>query len=64
VNLVAAVVFIFSTEVAWDAVAVIAIGSTIGGQLGGVYGRRLPPSVLRGIIVAVGTTAAVRLLVT
>jgi len=64
VNLVAAVVFIFSTEVAWDAVAVIAIGSTIGGQLGGVYGRRLPPNVLRGIIVAVGTTAAVRLLVT
>src|SRR6185436_8681700 len=38
VNLVAAVVFIFSTEVAWDAVAVIAIGSTIGGQLGGMYG--------------------------
>jgi uncharacterized protein len=64
VNLVAAVVFVFSTEVAWEAVAVIAIGSTIGGQLGGMYGRRLPPSVLRGIIVVVGTTAAVRLLVT
>ena len=29
----------------------IAIGSTIGGQLGGMYGRRLPPTVLRGVIV-------------
>lgn len=64
VNAVAAVVFVLASEVAWDAVAVIAIGSTIGGQLGGVYGRRLPPDVLRGIIVVVGTTAAVRLLVT
>jgi uncharacterized membrane protein YfcA len=64
VNAVAAVVFVFSTEVAWEAVAVIAIGSTIGGQLGGSYGRRLSPTVLRGIIVVVGTTAAVRLLVT
>ena len=64
VNLVAAIVFVISTEVAWDAVAVIAIGSTIGGQLGGIYGRRLPPNVLRGIIVVVGTTAAARLIVT
>jgi uncharacterized protein len=64
VNAVAAVVFVFASEVAWEAVAVIAVGSTIGGQLGGSYGRRLPPSVLRGIIVVVGTTAAVRLLVT
>jgi uncharacterized membrane protein YfcA len=63
-NLVAAVVFILSTEVAWGAVALIAIGSTAGGQLGGMYGRRLPPTVLRGIIVLVGTVAAVRLLVT
>jgi uncharacterized protein len=64
VNAVAAVVFVLASEVAWDAVVVIAIGSTIGGQLGGMYGRRLPPNALRGIIVVVGTTAAVRLLVT
>ena len=43
VNAVAAVVFVLASEVAWDAAAVIAIGSTIGGQLGGMYGRRLPP---------------------
>ncbi len=64
VNAVAAVVFVLASEVAWEAVAVIAVGSTIGGQLGGMYGRRLSPTVLRGIIVVVGLTAAVRLLAT
>ena len=64
VNGVAAVVFVFASEVAWGAAAMIAIGSTLGGQLGGMYGRRLPPVALRGIIVTVGTVAAVRLLVT
>jgi uncharacterized protein len=64
VNAVAAIVFILASEVAWGAVAMIAIGSTAGGQLGGMYGRGLPPAALRGIIVAVGTVAAVRLLVT
>jgi len=64
VNAVAAVVFILASDVAWGAAAMIAIGSTAGGQLGGIYGRRLPPMALRGIIVVVGTVAAVRLLVT
>ena len=64
VNAVAAVVFVFSTEVAWGAAAMIAIGSTAGGQLGGMYGRRLPPVALRGISVVVGTVAALRLLLT
>src|SRR5215217_3801351 len=64
VNAVAAVVFVLASEVAWGAAAMIAIGSTLGGQLGGTYGRRLPPVALRGIIVAVGTVAAVRLLAT
>jgi uncharacterized protein len=64
VNAVAAVVFVVASDVAWGAVAMIAVGSTAGGQLGGMYGRRLPPVALRGIIVAVGTFAAVRLLVT
>ncbi len=64
VNAVAAVIFVAVSEVAWGAAAMIAIGSTIGGQLGGMYGRRLSPTVLRGIIVVVGLTAAVRLLAT
>ena len=64
VNLVAAVVFVAVSDVAWAAAAALAIGSTAGGQVGGMYGRRLPPQVLRGVIVVVGVTAAVRLLVT
>jgi uncharacterized membrane protein YfcA len=64
VNAVAAIVFVAVSEVAWGAAAMIAIGSTAGGQLGGMFGRRLSPAVLRGIIVVVGVTAAVRLLAT
>jgi uncharacterized protein len=64
VNLVAAIIFVAVSDVAWGAAACIAVGSTIGGQLGGTYGRRLSPAVLRGIIVVVGTIAAVRLIVT
>ena len=41
VNLVASIVFIFATEVDWKIVALIAVGSVIGGQLGSHYGRRL-----------------------
>jgi uncharacterized protein len=62
VNLVAGIVFIFSAHVAWLAALLIAVGSTIGGVLGARYGRRLPPTALRGLIVVVGITAIVRLL--
>ncbi|MDH6126483.1 sulfite exporter TauE/SafE family protein [Kitasatospora sp. GP82] len=59
VNGVAAVVFIAATDVDWAVAAVIAVGSTLGGLLGARLGRRLPPNGLRGVIVAVGLTAAV-----
>ena len=62
VNLVAGVVFVFSAHVAWLAALLIAVGSTIGGILGARYGRRLPATALRAIIVAVGIFAIVRLL--
>ena len=64
VNAVAAVIFVAVTDVAWGAAAMIAIGSTVGGQVGGMYGRRLPPAALRAFIVVVGGVAAVRLLLT
>jgi uncharacterized membrane protein YfcA len=41
------------------AVALIAAGSILGGQLGATVGRRLPPNVLRGVIVVVGVAALV-----
>lgn len=59
VNGVAAVIFIAVTTVDWTVAGVIAVGSTLGGLIGARVGRRLSPTVLRGLIVAVGVTAAV-----
>lgn len=62
VNGIAAVVFLFVAEFDWTAVLLIAVGSTIGGQIGAKVGRRLSPTVLRAVIVAVGILAIVQLL--
>ena len=63
VNGVAAVVFLLVTHVDWAVVVLIAAGSTIGGQLGGHYGRRLPAEILRACIVVVGLGVAIALAV-
>jgi uncharacterized membrane protein YfcA len=63
VNGVAALLFVFVAPVAWDAAALVAIGSVVGGQVGALIGRRLSPLVLRGAIVAVGALVAVHMLV-
>ncbi|WP_310963538.1 sulfite exporter TauE/SafE family protein [Nocardioides terrisoli] len=59
VNGVAAVVFIAVAHVDWRAVGLLAVGSVVGGQIGATVGRRLPPVVLRGVIVVVGVVAIV-----
>jgi uncharacterized membrane protein YfcA len=63
VNLVAAVTFIVVRPEAidWVIVALIAVGSLIGGALGARVGRRLSPTVLRGVVALVGVIAIVRL---
>ena len=63
VNGVAAVFFIARHDVAWVAVLILVVASTIGGQLGAHYGRRIPPNVLRVVIAIVGTGVAIKLLV-
>jgi uncharacterized membrane protein YfcA len=63
INGVAAIIFVFVAPVAWAPAILLAIGSTIGGQLGAFVGRRLSPFVLRGAIIVVGTTVAIRLLI-
>jgi len=63
VNLVAGLIFAAVADVAWGPVALIAVGSTLGGVLGARYGRRLSPAALRAVIVAVGLFAVVRLIV-
>jgi len=57
VNAVAGLLFIFFAEVDWTVVLLIAVGSVIGGQIGATVGRRLPPAVLRVVIVVVGLVA-------
>jgi uncharacterized membrane protein YfcA len=63
VNAVAAIVFVIvaSERIDWLVVLLIAVGSTIGGVLGATVGRRLPPPVLRAVIVVIGLVAVVRL---
>lgn len=63
VNLVAAAVFLlFAREhIDWAAVGLIGVGAFIGGVVGARVGRRLPPQALRGLIVAIGVIAIVKL---
>jgi uncharacterized membrane protein YfcA len=61
-NLVAALVFVFAAHIAWGAALAIAVGAALGGVIGARVGRRLPPGVLRGVIVVVGVSAIVQLL--
>lgn len=62
VNGVAAIFFIAAAHMDWTAVALVAIGATAGGALGARVGRRLSPTVLRGLIVLVGVVAIVQIL--
>ncbi|MEV7012130.1 sulfite exporter TauE/SafE family protein [Streptosporangium sp. NPDC051022] len=64
VNVVAAVFYALTTEVAWGAALLVAVGSVIGGQLGATIARWLPPTVLRYVIVVVGTVVGVALALT
>ena len=64
VNGVAALIFIVVADVDWTVVALIAVGSMFGGQIGASVGRRLPPLALRIFIVVVGVVAVVSILVT
>jgi uncharacterized protein len=61
VNSVAALFFLFVADFDWTAVALIALGSALGGQIGAAVGRRIRPTVLRALIVTVGTLAIVQL---
>ena len=63
VNFVAAVVFILVARdrIDWLVVVLIAVGATVGGVVGATVGRRLPPPVLRAVIVVIGLVAITKL---
>jgi hypothetical protein len=62
VNGVAAVVYVIFAHVNWVIVALIAVGSTLGGLIGARVGRRLPATALRIFIVVIGVIASVKLI--
>jgi uncharacterized membrane protein YfcA len=64
VNAVAAVTFMVVAwdRIDWQVVGLIGAGSLLGGQLGARIGRRLPPGVLRAVILAIGLLALVKIL--
>jgi uncharacterized membrane protein YfcA len=62
VNGVAAVIFVLVAPISWPPAVLLAAGAIVGGQVGALVGRRLPPTALRGAIVVVGTIVGVRLL--
>ena len=62
VNGIAAIVFVLLAHLAWVAVALIAVSSIAGGQLGAVVARRLPPNALRAVIVIAGLAAVGKLM--
>lgn len=64
INAVGALFFIARTDVAWKVAGLLFVGSTFGGQLGAVIGRRLSQNVLRATIALAGTGVAIALFVT
>lgn len=64
VNLIAAVIFLVVApdQINWAVAGLIAAGSTVGGVLGAKIGRRMPPWLLRSVIVLIGSIAIAVLL--
>jgi uncharacterized membrane protein YfcA len=59
VNGSVAILFIFSSRVVWSMVLVMAIGSLIGGALGGRFASRIKPDTLRWVVVSIGIAVAI-----
>src|SRR6201999_2526728 len=62
-NGIAAILFIIVAHVAWDAAALVAVGSISGAQVGARYGRQIPDQTLRWTVVTVGVAVAIILIV-
>ncbi len=56
INVAAAIFFLFSGQIEWLAVLVMAAGALAGGAIGGRVAGRISPSTLRWTVVAIGLT--------
>jgi uncharacterized membrane protein YfcA len=63
-NAVAGLLFIIVANVAWAAAALIAVGSVVGSLVAARYGRRIPPEILRRVVIVYGTVVAIVLIIT
>jgi uncharacterized membrane protein YfcA len=54
INIATAIFFLFSGQVVWPVVCVMAVGALLGGTLGGRLAGRIPPQALRKIVVIIG----------
>lgn len=63
VNIAAAVFFVFSGQVVWNAVLVMAVSALIGGWLGGKLAGYVKPVTLRWIVVTIGVIVGIYYLI-
>lgn len=63
-NVSAALFFVFTGRVVWDAAVVMAVGALVGGLLAGRVVRLVNPNVLRAAVVAIGVAVAIVYFVT
>ena len=63
-NAVAGLLFIVVADVEWGAAALIAAGSIVGSLVAARYGRRIPPEILRRVVIVYGTVVAIVLIIT
>lgn len=63
VNVAAAVFFVFSGYVVWQAVLVMAVAALIGGWLGGKLAGSVKPATLRWIVVSIGFVVGIAYLI-
>ena len=52
---VATLTFVVAGRVSWYELAILLGGATLGGYAGGALGQRLPPKLLRALVIAVGS---------
>jgi uncharacterized protein len=63
-NVAAALFFVFSGHVVWEAAIVMAVGALVGGTLAGRIVRFINPTALRAVVVVIGLVVAIVYFVT